>query len=75
MSKTLDNAILDNAIKLPNYSKFVNGVPLHERCPYAEFLFVFSPNAGKYGPGKLRIRTLFTQCTFFRLPLLKSYLR
>ena len=22
---------------------------------------VFSPNAGKYGPGKLRIRTLFTQ--------------
>ena len=23
---------------------------------------VFSPNAGKYGPEKLRIRTLFTQC-------------
>ena len=23
---------------------------------------LFSPNAGKYGPEKLRIRTLFTQC-------------
>ena len=23
---------------------------------------VFSPNAGKYGPEKLRIRTFFTQC-------------
>ena len=23
---------------------------------------VFSPNAGKYGPEKLRIGTLFTQC-------------
>ena len=26
------------------------------------YLTVFSPNAGKYGPEKLRIRTLFTQC-------------
>ena len=25
------------------------------------YLFVCSPNAGKYGPGKLKIRTLFTQ--------------
>ena len=25
-------------------------------------LFVFSPNTGKYGPEKLRIWTLFTQC-------------
>ena len=24
---------------------------------------VFSPNAGKYGPEKLRMRTLFTQCS------------
>ena len=29
---------------------------------YTEYLSVFSPNAGKYGPEKLRIRTLFTQC-------------
>ena len=27
-----------------------------------EYLSVFSPNAGKYGPEKLRIGTLFTQC-------------
>ena len=26
-----------------------------------EYFFVFSPNAGKYGPEKFRIRTLFTQ--------------
>ena len=26
-----------------------------------EYLSVFSPNTGKYGPEKLRIRTLFTQ--------------
>ena len=26
-----------------------------------EYLSVFSPNAGKYGPQKLQIRTLFTQ--------------
>ena len=38
---------------------------LHEKCPYSEFtqyLSVFSPNAEKYGPKKLRIWTLFTQC-------------
>ena len=26
-----------------------------------KYLFVFSPNAGKYGPEKLRIRTFYTQ--------------
>ena len=31
----------------------------------AEYLSVFSPNAGKYGSEKLRIRTLFTQCIAF----------
>ena len=36
----------------------------HEKCPYLKFFWsVFSPNAGKYGPEKLRIRTLFTQCS------------
>ena len=36
---------------------------LHEKCPYSEFFWsVLSPNAGKYGPEKLRVRTLFTQC-------------
>ena len=28
---------------------------------YTDYLSVFSPNAGKYVPEKLRIRTLFTQ--------------
>ena len=37
---------------------------LRERCPYSEFFWsVVSPNAGKYGPEKLRIWTLFTQCS------------
>ena len=35
---------------------------MHEKCPYSEFFWsVFSPNAEKYGPEKLRIRTLITQ--------------
>ena len=29
------------------------------------YLSIFSPNAGKYGPEKLRLRTLFTQCYSF----------
>ena len=31
------------------------------------YLFVFSPNAGKYGPEKLQIPTLFTQCKVVNL--------
>ena len=31
-----------------------------------EYLYVFSPNAGKCRPEKLRIRTLFTPCLIFR---------
>ena len=49
----------------------LNKHTLHEKFPYSEFFwFVFSalglnmerfnPNAGKYGPEKLRISTLFT---------------
>ena len=30
------------------------------------YLSVFSPNAGKYGPEKLRIRARFTQCLVSR---------
>ena len=36
--------------------------PYSVRIPDTEYLSVFSPNAGKYGPGKFRIPTLFTQC-------------
>ena len=32
---------------------------MREKCPYSEFFWsVFSPNVGKYGSEKLRIRTL-----------------
>ena len=31
--------------------------------PHTPYLSVFSPNARKYGPEKLQIQTLFTQCT------------
>ena len=32
-----------------------------------EYLSVFSQNAGKYEPEKLRIRALFTQCLFLKM--------
>ena len=49
-------------------------ITLREKCPHSEFfwsvfscirnkyLSVFNPNTGKYGPEKLQILTLFTQC-------------
>ena len=38
-------------------------ISLREKCPYSEFFwFVFSHIWTEYGPEKLRIRTLFTQC-------------
>ena len=40
---------------------FPHSVWMRRVTPY---LSVFSPNPGKYGPEKLRIRTLFTQCFF-----------
>ena len=36
------------------------------------YFFVFSRNAGKYGPEKLQIRTVFTQCFLFNLKQLLS---
>ena len=49
---------------------FSRKMALPEKCPYSEFFWSvfshirteFSPNAEKYGPEKLRIRTLFMQC-------------
>ena len=54
----------------------IQTIPLGEKCSYLEFfclyfralglntfLSVFTLNAGKNGPEKLGIRTLFTQCT------------
>ena len=47
----------------------VSGVFLVHIFPHSElirrnteYLSVFNPHAGKYGPEKLRVRTLFTQC-------------
>ena len=41
-----------------------------------EYLSVFSPNAGKYGPEKLRIWTVFTQCAaFWGVPLILILVR
>ena len=43
-------------------------IPLSEKCPCTEFFWsVFSPNAGKNGPEKLQIWTLFRQCPWRRL--------
>ena len=43
---------------------------LSEKGPYSEFFWsVFSTNAGKYGPEKLRIRKLFTQLQCLRFCL------
>ena len=36
------------------------------------YLSTFSPNEGKYGPEKLRIQTLFTQCTALILSCIMS---
>ena len=59
-------ALIQKPINLHTFCRFL---PL---CPYLElFQSGFSRNAGKYGPEKLRVRTLFTQGTlqifiFFR---------
>ena len=43
---------------------------LRGKCPYSEF---FGPNAEKYRPEKLRIRTLFTQCDTHKPHFFKSF--
>ena len=59
--------------------KELDKIALREKFLYSEFfwyvfsrirtdtpyLYVFSPNVGKYRPEKPRIRTLFTQCRSF----------
>ena len=37
----------------------------------APYLSVFSPNAGEYGPEKLQMQTLFTQCYQLNLRLIE----
>ena len=44
---------------------------LREKCPYLEFFWSYFPefglNKGSYGPEKLRIQTLFTQCELSKI--------
>ena len=63
-------------VPISNYSiRIYLDMTLREKCRYSEFFwsvfsafglntekYIFSLNAGKYGPGKLRIQSLFTQC-------------
>ena len=49
--------------KISRKTPVLESFSLHEKCPYSEFFWsVFSLNAVKYGPEKLPIRTLFSQC-------------
>ena len=49
--------------KIKGFLIFLRVVPLRENWPYLEFFWsVFSPNARKHGPEKLRIQTLLTHC-------------
>ena len=63
----------------------VHQVSLREKCPYSEFFgpyfpafglntrdTKFSPNAGKYGPEKLRTLTRFTLFLFSNWIILKG---
>ena len=46
---------------------------LRKKIPYSEFcLPVFSCIRTEYGPEKLRIQTLFTQCSFFKILITKT---
>ena len=55
------------SLSLSNSSKRTH-CSLRKRCPYSEnFRYVFSPNAGKYGPEYFRIRILFIQWLFVGL--------
>ena len=49
--------------KISRKTPVLESFSLHEKYPYSEFFWsVFSLNAVKYGPEKLPIRTLFSQC-------------
>ena len=59
--RTPVNTIVGTAWKVS-----VSGFSLVRILPHKEYLHVFSPNAEKYGPEKLRIRTLSRSDTSFR---------
>ena len=62
--RILKSLKMDPLCKMCLYSEFSQSVFSRIRTKYGEIqvsLCVFSVNAGKYGPGKLRIQTLFKQ--------------
>ena len=67
--KTTLKYFKNNKVAFTTWNAFLFGVFLVRIFPYLDwirrnilYLSVISPNARKYGPEKLRIRTLFTQC-------------
>ena len=49
--------------KCPYYEIFSSAFScIWTKQRHTEYLSVFSPNTGEYGPGQLQIRKLFTQC-------------
>ena len=49
---------------------YINGETNRHCVTYVEYLSVFSPSAGKYGPEKHRMRALFTECVSSQLKIL-----
>ena len=63
------NKIAQNCVKSVRIRTFSSpNVPAFG--PNTPYLSIFNPNAGKYGPEKLRIRMLFTQCKFCELVIM-----
>ena len=67
--RTTNNPYLDIFQAVIAWKVFLFGVFLVRIFPHSDwiqrntpYLSVFSPNTAKYGPGKLRIRTLSTEC-------------
>ena len=67
MPKTVNGfkCVLNTPLSIFTSKRYLkSGSPLRAKCPYSEFFWsVVSPNAGKYGPEKLRIRTPLIQCS------------
>ena len=54
---------ITGSVKIKKEKQTLKTLKLRKNCPNTEFFCsVFSPNKEKYGPEKLRIWTLFTQC-------------
>ena len=61
--------MIGTARKVPIFGIFLVCIFPHLDWKQREYgvFFVFNPNAGKYGPEKLRVRTFFTQWARYEL--------